>query len=139
MYDFGFGCVACGSKSHGRYFGSLGVGWSLVGCSLFFLHLGLIQIRQGLDELHSLALGGVFLLEDGVELVLFVVGHSCLFLNVDGINESLWVVHVAPADHASVVGEGRKLVFFYVFIDRLLDIEVTAGHFCNLLLKLLQI
>lgn len=99
----------------------------------------MVQIRQGLNKLHPLSLSGVLLLEDGVELVLFLVGDSCLFLNIDGVDKGLRVIHVAPPNHTPMIGEGRKLVFLYVFIHSFLDIEVIARHFCNLLLKLLPI
>ncbi len=57
-----------------------------------------------------------------------MVCGSLLLLQVDWIDQDLWVVHTAPTDQTTVIGERRELVLLNVLVNCLLDTEVLAGH-----------
>lgn len=82
---------------------------------------------EGLDEIVSAAIDGIFLLEESLQLVLRFLGR--LFLYVDGVLQDLRVVHGAPSDKAPMVGKGWKLVFLYISMNSLLNVKVLAHYF----------
>lgn len=124
--------MACCCQGHRGYLRCLRVRWGSGMHALFLFHLGLVQVGKGLDELNFLPVSRVLLLKYGVQLVLFLLGHACVLLNVNRVDKCFRVVHRTPAHHAPMVRKGRELVFLDVLVHRFLNIEVIAGHFCNL-------
>lgn len=82
-------------------------------------------------KLHNFTINWVFLLEHGINVVFFLIWNIRLFLHIDWINEHLRIVHGAPSNHTAMIGEGRKLISFYVLVDGLFYVKATA-HKCNL-------
>jgi hypothetical protein len=109
----------CGGKREG---GGLGIDID----SFAFVAVGVV--REGSDELVPAPFVWTFLLKEGLQLVLGVVG--CIFLHVDGVLQNFGVVHGAPADETAMVGEGWELVALDVAMYGLLDVEVLA-HMYN--------
>jgi hypothetical protein len=64
-------------------------------------------------------------LEDGIDVEFFLFWQRIL-LEINWIHENFWVVHGAPANEASMVGKGGKLIFFYISINGFLNVEVLA-------------
>ena len=91
---------------------------------LFFKFLFLTTER--LIELDNLSFDRIFLLEKSVDLELLLLLNTFLFFYVGRIDEDFRIVHRAPADHATVVGESGELIFLNIFVDGFLDVEVFA-------------
>jgi hypothetical protein len=80
--------------------------------------------RERFDKLIFPSVDWVFLLEEGLKLVLGLFGG--VLLHVDGVLEHFGVVHGAPSNERAVVREGGELVLLDVAMHRLLDVEVLA-------------
>lgn len=79
-----------------------------------------------MDELRLGPIDWIFLLEEGLQLIFrFFI---CFFLDIDWVLQHLRVVHGAPAYQAAMVGERGELIFLYIAMYGLLNIEALA-HF----------
>ena len=114
--------MADGGEGEG---GGFGVAFGDDNMSLFLLEFGLMG-GEGFVEFDDFAFGGVFFLEEGVDLEFFVVREALLFFDVGGVDEYFGIVHGAPANHAAVVGKGGELIFLDIFVNGFLDVEVFA-------------
>lgn len=71
-------------------------------CSFFLVLLG--HMRERFNELILGSIDGIFLLKESIKLI-FLCFSIGIFLHVDGVLEDFGIVHGAPADEATVVGE----------------------------------
>ena len=89
------------------------------------------EIWKRFDELVFGSIYWIFLLKKCINIV-FLRLRRCVFLNVDRVLEDFRIVHWAPSDEASMIGERRELILFDISMNSLLDVKVFAHLLYNL-------
>lgn len=89
------------------------------------------EIWKRFDELVLGSIYWIFLLKKCINIV-FLRLRGCVFLDVDGVLQDFGVVHWAPSDETSMIGERRELVLFDISMNSLLDVKVFAHLLYNL-------
>ncbi len=126
-------------QSHWRYFSRVNFKmWSMMVRSIlvrtyrsFHFEFGRFHIIcEWFNKLIFFPIDGIFLLENGVQIIKLFLRQTSLFLHINWIDQYFGIIHAAPANHATVIGERGKLMFLDVFVDCLFDIEIFAHLLC---------